>query len=251
MTEKPPLLFVHGAWHASWCWEAHFTEYFADLGYEVHTVELRGHHRNAGPSRLAWHSVADYVADVRQAAEAIGRPPVIIAHSMGGFVLQKYLESYDCAGAVLVASVPPRGVLGVVLGLAKSRPRDLFRSLTTFDLYPIVAGPAHTRAMFYSAAVPEADIAEYSAALGNESYRAFLDMMLFSLPRKKRIRGRAPMLVLGGELDRVFPPVDVRATAAAYGVEPVLFAGMAHNLMLDVGWQDVAATVVDWVSALS
>ncbi|HEX4190287.1 MAG TPA: alpha/beta fold hydrolase [Marmoricola sp.] len=247
-TERPPLLFVHGAWHASWCWDEHFTGHFADLGYEVHTVDLRGHRRDAGPARLGWHSVADYVADVREAVAAIGRPPVIVAHSMGGFVLQKYLEADDCAGAVLVASVPPRGVLGVVLGLAKARPRDLLRSLTTFDLYPIVAGPEHTRAMFYSAAVPETEIINYSAALGNESYRAFLDMMVLKLPRTKRIRGKVPMLVLGGELDRVFPPAVVRATGAAYGTEPVLFTGMAHNLMLDVGWEDVAATISGWLS---
>jgi len=251
MTDKPPLLFVHGAWHASWCWETYFAGYFTDLGYEVHTVDLRGHSQGAGPRRLRWHSVADYVADVRTAAERIGREPVIVAHSMGGFVLQKYLERYDCAGAVLVASVPPRGVLGVILGLARSRPRDLARSLTTFDLYPLVDGPEHTRSMFYSADVPEADVVEYSAALGNESYRAFLDMLVLRLPRRKRIRRRIadglPVLVLGGAEDRIFGPDDVRSTAAAYGVEAVSFPGMAHNLMLDVGWEDVAARIADWL----
>ena len=27
-----PLLFVHGAWHAAWCWDEHFLSYFADRG---------------------------------------------------------------------------------------------------------------------------------------------------------------------------------------------------------------------------
>ena len=247
MTTKPPLLFVHGAWHGSWCWEEHFTGYFEALGYEVHTVDLRGHRQNAGPQRLAWHSVADYVADVHAVATRIGRTPVVLGHSMGGFVVQKYLERHEAAGAVLVASVPPRGVIGVVAGLARRHPGRLLRSLTTFDLYPLVAGPERTREMFYSAAIDDASVARYAAALGNESYRAFLDMMVLTPPRKKKIRGRAPMLVLGGAEDRIFPPSDVRATAAAYGTTPQIFDAMAHNLMLEVGWEQVAASIATWL----
>jgi len=27
-----PLLFVHGYWHAAWCWTEHFLPYFAQQG---------------------------------------------------------------------------------------------------------------------------------------------------------------------------------------------------------------------------
>lgn len=244
---KPPLLFVHGAWHGAWCWEEHFTDYFADLGYEVHTLDLRGHRQGAGARRLRWHSIGDYVADVQTAVAKIGQPPVVIAHSMGGFVLQKYLERHGAAGAVLVASVPPRGVVGVVAGLARAHPGRLLRSLTTFDLYPLVDGPERTREMFFSSQIDEDSVRRYSAALGNESYRAFLDMLILKLPRKSKIRGKAPMLVLGGAEDRVFSPADVRATAAAYGTTAQMFDGMAHNLMLEVGWERVAGTIATWL----
>jgi pimeloyl-ACP methyl ester carboxylesterase len=30
-----PLLFVHGACHAAWCWDAHFLDYFADRGFRA------------------------------------------------------------------------------------------------------------------------------------------------------------------------------------------------------------------------
>ena len=30
-----PLLFVHGACHAAWCWNAHFLDYFADRGFRA------------------------------------------------------------------------------------------------------------------------------------------------------------------------------------------------------------------------
>jgi hypothetical protein len=253
MTEspRPPLLFVHGAWHAAWCWEEHFTGYFTALGYDVHTVDLRGHRRGAGAPRLPWHSIADYVEDVHAVASGLDRPPVLIGHSMGGFVVQKYLEQYDAAGAVLLASVPPSGVVGVVLGLLRSRPRDLLSALTTFTLYPLVAGPEHARELFYSAGLDEAAVATYAEALGNESYRAFLDMMLLRRPRtrliRRRIEGRMPMLVIGGQLDRIFPDKDVLASAAAYGTQAEFFAGMAHNLMLENGWSDVAERIAGWL----
>ena len=38
-----PLLFVHGAWHASWCWDEHFLDFFADKGYRAVALSLRGH----------------------------------------------------------------------------------------------------------------------------------------------------------------------------------------------------------------
>ncbi|MCX6396349.1 MAG: alpha/beta fold hydrolase [Propionibacteriales bacterium] len=247
---RPPLLLVHGAWHGAWCWREHVTGYFEALGHEVHTVDLRGHREGAGAPRLGWHSVADYVADVAAAVDRIGRAPVLVGHSMGGFVVQKYLEEHPAAGAVLVASVPPRGVIGVVAGLARRHPGRLLRSLSTFDLYPLVRGPERTREMFYSGALDDAAVARYSAALGNESYRAFLDMMVLSLPRRTKIRGRAPMLVLGGAEDRIFPPADVRATAAAYGTTAQIFDGMAHNLMLEVGWERVAEAIEEWLASL-
>ncbi|MCW2784830.1 MAG: alpha/beta hydrolase [Marmoricola sp.] len=250
---RPPLLFVHGAWHAAWCWDEHFTGYFAALGYDVHTVDLRGHHRGAGAARLPWHSIADYVEDVHAVASRLDRPPVLIGHSMGGFVVQKYLEKHDAAGAVLLASVPPRGVIGVTLERLRSRPRDLLRSLTTFTLYPLVAGPERTRELFYSAGLEEAAVTTYGEALGNESYRAFLDMMLLARPRtariRRRIEGTVPLLVVGGELDRIFPAADVLATAAAYGVEAEFLPGMAHNLMLERGWQQVADRIAGWLEA--
>ena len=33
--EKTPLLFIHGSFHAAWCWAEHYMPYFADLGHDV------------------------------------------------------------------------------------------------------------------------------------------------------------------------------------------------------------------------
>jgi hypothetical protein len=36
-----PLLVVHGAWDAAWCWDEHFLNFFADKGYRALAASLR------------------------------------------------------------------------------------------------------------------------------------------------------------------------------------------------------------------
>ena len=55
-------------------------------------------------------------------ASQLPAPPVLIGHSMGGMVAQKYLESHEAAGLVLMASVPPQGLWAAALGLAFQKP---------------------------------------------------------------------------------------------------------------------------------
>ena len=56
-----PLLFVHGANHAAWCWDEHFLDFFANKGYRALAVNLRGHGRSTASKPLRKCSVADYV----------------------------------------------------------------------------------------------------------------------------------------------------------------------------------------------
>lgn len=38
----PPLIFIHGSYHSSWCWQEHYMPYFASRGYQTGAVSLRG-----------------------------------------------------------------------------------------------------------------------------------------------------------------------------------------------------------------
>jgi pimeloyl-ACP methyl ester carboxylesterase len=58
------------------------------------------------------------------------------------------------------------------------------------------------------------------------------------------------MLVVGTPDDRLVPLADVERAARRYGVEPLLFPGVGHDLMLDAGQDRVLAAVLDWVDAL-
>lgn len=247
---KPvPLLFVHGAFIGAWCWDEYFLPWFAAQGYAVHAVSLRGHGQSEGHDHLDWWSIGDYVRDVRFVAAGMERPPVLIGHSMGGFVVQKCLEyakDEPWPAAALLAAVPPQGLAASTMHLAVARP-DLFSEINRY-----MAGhgthPDLLAEVLFARPVDPVRLERYYGLMQGESARALWDMSLFDLPRLYSMEV-PPMLVLGAEEDRLIPPAQVRATAAAYGVSPHLFAGMGHGMMLDADWQRVAEQLAAWLHA--
>jgi pimeloyl-ACP methyl ester carboxylesterase len=241
-----PLLFVHGAWHGAWCWDVHFLDYFAKHGFAAHAVGLRGHGGSEGREKLRWTGLARYVEDVETVAQALPSPPVLIGHSMGGLVVQKYLERHSSPAGILLASVPPRGVLATTLRIAARHPFIFAKTNLTLSLYPIVSTPALARQAFFSKGLADEEVERYWQIIQDESYRAFLDMLAFQLPAPRKVK--APMLVLGGERDTIFQPAEVEATARAYNTEPRIFPGMAHVMMLEPQWQAVADFMLEWLA---
>ncbi len=243
-TRNTPLLFVHGAWHGAWCWDEYFLPYFAQRGYTVYAPSLRGHGQSSGKERLRWSSARDYVADVAETAAKLPQPPVIIGHSMGGYVVQKYLEQVTLPGAILLASVPPQGVLGVTLRIARHFPGKFVKLNLKLSLYPLVETAELARHQFFSESMPQEQVNRYFQKLGDESYRAFLDMLLFNLPKPRRVN--TPVLVLGARDDTIFTLDEVKATARAYNTQPHFFP-MAHDMMLEAGWEQVAEKMLAWL----
>jgi len=240
----PPLLFVHGAWHGAWCWAKHFMPHFAGLGYACHALSLRAH--GASPGGLRWSSLAGYVADVAEIASTLPATPILIGHSMGGAVVQKYLETHQAPGAVLLASMPPAGVLATTLRIAAHHPLRFLAANLTMSLYGLVNTPALAREMFFSASMPEERVKTYTALLRDESYRAFLDMLVFNLPAPRKVN--TPILVLGGAEDTIFHPNEVRATGKAYRTEATVLPGIAHDMMLEPKWKDAADLIAGWLA---
>ncbi len=241
-----PLLFVHGAWLAAWCWNEHFLDYFAAQGFAVHAPSLRGHGGSPGRERLRWTRLAEYVEDVAQVAGQLPQPPVVIGHSMGGIIVQKYLETHSAPAGVLLASVPPAGVLATTLRIAARHPLEFARVNLTASLYPLVAAPQLAHELFFLPGSSPDQLSGYFSRLQDESYLGFLDMLAFYLPRPKRVK--TPMLVLGARQDALFTPEEVTATARAYHTQAVIFDDMAHAMILEPGWQQVADRIIAWLN---
>jgi pimeloyl-ACP methyl ester carboxylesterase len=243
-----PLLFVHGVMHAAWCWDEHFLDFVADKGYRAVAVSLRGHGKSS-PKPLRLCSIADFVDDVDSVANSLPTRPVLIGHSMGGFIVQKYLESRDAPAAVLLASAPPRGCGPILLRLIKRHPWRVARSLVTTKLsYTLATTPERARESFFSEAVFDADVARYTEQLGEEYLTKLLpDLVFLALPKPHLVS--TPLLVLGGEADRLFTQQEVHATAAVYHTEAEFFPDMGHDMMLEPGWAAVAQRIHSWLEA--
>ena len=241
-----PLLFVHGAWHAAWCWDEHFLGYFADRGYRAVALSFRGHGDSPTSKPLRHLRYADYLDDLRTVAGGLPVPPVVIGHSMGGLIVQKYLESRDAPAAVLMCSAPPQGLLRSGLRWLRRHPWHFAKLSVSGESLPYVSTPELARERFFSPNTPEELVRRYAARLQEESSRSGIDGLL-QLPSPARVR--APLLVLGASEDGAVTPEEVRATARAYRTEPVFFSGMGHNVMLEPGWEVVAERIDEWLTA--
>ena len=112
-------------------------------------------------------------------------------------------------------------------------------------MVPMLGAPQLAQEVLFSADMPEDKVMSYFSRLQDESYRAYLDMMGLSLPRVGRVK--TPILVMGAADDRLISPAEVEATARAYRTQAVIFPSMAHDMMLEAGWQAVADRILGWL----
>jgi len=243
---ETPLLFVHGAYTGAWCWDEFFLRHFAAQGYSAYALSLSGHGSSRGRAYLDSFSIADYVDDVAEVVDKLPVPPVLIGHSMGGMVLQKYLERRSAPAVVLMSSVPPQGLLGSAFGLAFSKPNLMG------DLNRIMGGgqpqmETLRQAMFHEVVELER-LQRYYHLCQPESHRAIWDMSLFDLPFVSRMQ-LPPMLVIGAEHDVLIPPDQVRMTACRYGVEAQILPGLGHGMMMESDWRVAADPIIAWLKS--
>jgi len=247
-THPTPLLFVHGAWHAAWCWDEHFLTYFAEHGYCSYALSLRGHGMSEGHRHLSWMRLKDYVHDVEQVADQFQTLPVVVGHSLGGLIVQKFAELHDIPAMVLLASIPPQGIFLPTLHLAQQHPLSFFKGSLLFPSYPFLGVPPLMPEAYFSPSLPTRQRRKYIALLQNESFRVFLDALALDLPSPHRIN--VPALVLGASQDSFMSLKEVEATAQAYNTQSETIENISHNMMLDVVWQHAAERIIGWLEQL-
>lgn len=245
-SKETPILFVHGKWHGAWCWQDYFMPYFRQAGYEVYAVSLRGHGGSEGREKLRWYSISDYVKDVEWAVNEIGRPPIIVAHSMGAFITQKYLETHQAVAAALLTPVPYFGLWKSTWDLFRRRPWLVIRAIGTMRLYPVVETPEIARENLFSEDFSEELLLKYQKQMQDESFRAYLDEMGLNLVQPTRVK--TPILVIGAKDDTVIPVSSIHKTAHAYHTESIIIPDLAHDAMLDTNWQMAADHIMGWLN---
>ncbi|MBV8679455.1 MAG: alpha/beta hydrolase [Aquitalea sp.] len=246
--DAPPLLFVHGAFCAAWCWQAHFLPWFAKQGYDCWALSLEGHGASGGREYLAAISIDDYVRNLSAAVKRIKRTPIMIGHSMGGFVLQQYLTSHSLPAAAFLASVPPTGLASSSLRLLTQAP-GLLLNLNLYQQGSYNPVQDELRDLLLSRDAPEATTALLAQRCQQESQRAVMDMTLVN-PMSIRPILPLPTLVLGAAEDMLIAPQDVVATAERLDVNAEILPHMGHMMMLDTRWERTAERLLSWLEGL-
>ena len=106
---KPPILMIHGAFCGPWSLDG-LKEKFESAGYAVTAPCLRFHDGNPAPVALGTTGLADYAADLEEDIAALGQPPVLVGHSMGGLLAQMLASRLEIRALVLLAPSAPWGV---------------------------------------------------------------------------------------------------------------------------------------------
>lgn len=240
---RAELLLVHGAWSSNWYWKPYLMPWLASRGYTSHALSLRGHGSSEGAAR--WASVDGYVDDLARLASAF-EEPVVVGHSMGGFIAQRYAELVPVRALALLASVPPSGPWAMLRRFTRHHPFAVVRALARFDLREAVTPVATARDLLFSRDASQTDKDHLLTHLQSESLRALVNML--TVPVRRRPVGRVPTLVVGAERDRIILPEDVHETGRLHGVTPNILPGISHMVTVDEGWIITARLLDAWLS---
>ncbi len=243
--EAAPFLLLHGAAAGAWVWDSGFAARLNEAGHDAASFTFRRIGRAGGPAGLD-----DFQAEARAALAALGRPAILVAHSLGALVAQRLLGDPAVLGAALLAPVPPEGLWWSNMRLAFSDPflwGDVARMSDPAG--SAAARPERSLKSALFAGLTEAEAAPFLLRLGGESRAALLEAQ-GPQPVPPRALHRKPVLVLGGEADRLIPADAVARCAAWHGTAPHFLAGTAHLMMLDATWPQAAEEILDWVDSI-
>jgi pimeloyl-ACP methyl ester carboxylesterase len=225
-TGMPPVLFVPGFGHGPWAYQEHWLPHTAGRGFPAHTLALRP----GGDLRA-------YVHDVVQVAAALPRQAVLVGHGAGALIVARALSRYPARAAVLASPVLDGwATLGAAL-------RANF-----FGTVPAVFGGRlrMSRRQLFSPEMPFEDGEAFRQLLTPATARSQRELVTH--PELGKPVGDPPVLVVGSPDDRVVPRSSLDRTAARYGSAPLLFPGMGHDLMLDVGRAEPIDAILDWLT---
>ena len=240
----PPILFIHGAFAGAWCWDEHFMPWFAKAGFDVSAIDLPGRRGRPGYDKLQDFTLSDYLDAVFAAIDSFDEPPILIGHSMGGYLAWRAAEARNVAALVMMAPVPPTGLAAPAMQLLMSNPA------LAIDVAQVHAGQIASvdtlHASLFSDAVPLSVAERYIGRFQAESRLAVAGLYAPHLPNVMALWGM-PIKVIGAGNDPLIPPAHVHWAGSICGRAAHIYQGMGHGMMLETGWQRVAEDIAQWL----
>lgn len=243
-----PLLFIHGAGGTSQYWR-NYLPFFADEGWEVFAVNLRGHFPSDREEALAQVTLEDYINDVEKVIRQLNiYNCVLIGHSLGGMIALKTAENINRIKAlVTIASAPPFGIIPEANEVNSNLPysgtliKTMWGMMNMKPVKPTFAmaektvlnniAPEDRKAVF-NTFVAESLVAGYQVAQGYPVYPSQI---------------KCPKLVIGCVKDVIAPPSMQRGLADYLKADYIEYKQFAHLPMLEKGWEKSAGDIRNWL----
>lgn len=250
------VFMIHGMWGGPFYWEP-FRGVLEDRGWHCIAATLPFHDvdpQSPPDPRLGRASLLDYVAALEREIDALPEPPVLIGHSMGGLLAQILCARGKARAAVLLAPASPAGILALTPSVVRSFLPVMLR--WGFWRKPMRV-PFATAVYSMLHRLPADEQRATYARFVHESGRAAAEIGLWPLDQRRASwvdvgATTCPLLVIAGGADRITPARVVRKVARRYGPNANYkeFPELAHWLMAEPGWEQVAGHVVDWLDPL-
>ncbi|KAL6960996.1 hypothetical protein U1Q18_038760 [Sarracenia purpurea var. burkii] len=266
-SENPALVFIHGSFHAAWCWAEHWLPFFSQSGYDCYALSLLGQGESEAPAGPVAGSLQTHAGDVADfIREEIKLPPVLLGHSFGGLIVQYYIAKMgnrhffetesllpNLAGAVLICSVPPSGNSGLVWRYLFSKPIAAFKVTRSLAAKAFQTSLPLCKETFFSAKMEDHLVLRYQKLMTESSRMPLFDLRKLnaSLPVPSVPNSSFEVMVLGANDDFIVDAEGLDETGKFYGVSPVCIEGVAHDMMLDCSWEKGATTILSWLSGVN
>lgn len=232
--DASPVLFVPGFGHGAWIYAEHWLEYTAERGLPAYAMSLRGH---GGSDAAPGATLRDYVHDVVQVAASLPRQAVLVGHGAAALVVAAAMARYPARAGVLVA--PVFGGVRAAFATFGRNPIGTLPALVGRGLRP-------RPGQLFGRVLPAQEARRFAGRLGRASTRAEWQLVAHAAPEDPV--GDPPVLVVGSPDDPLVSPAALARVARRYGGSPLLFPGMAHDMMLDPRWREPIDAIVEWLA---
>lgn len=242
-----PLLFVHGAFTGAWCWQERFLALVTGAGRDAAALSLRGHGGSEGRRNLRLTTIEEFLIDVHSAIQALSEPPILVGHSLGGYLAQLVLGIVPIKALVLMSSLPPDGLTLVGPRLAFTDPVFWAEGVLGSAGRSKSAAELAALDMLFGDGFAPADRLRLARQMVPESPVALAQAHIprWILPASA---AGIPALVIQGERDRMIWEGTALRTALYHGAELERVPGGSHLLMLGQSAGAASRRLLDWLS---